>query len=83
MEALEKIATSADFNAESSSDANNLLAAITKFEFILTLHIVAQVLGYLKGPSTKLQGRQEDILSGFESIDMVVKALKQVNLYDY
>ena len=68
-----------EFNRESSSDASILLAAITKFDFIITITTVSEVLGYMKQLSTVLQGRQEDIISGFQHIHNVHTLLKQVN----
>ena len=66
-------------NRESSSDAAILLVAITKFDFIITITTVSEVLGFMKQLSTVLQGRQEDILSGFQHAHNVHILLKQVN----
>ena len=66
VEALAYVSMARAFNRESSSDVSILLAAITKFDFIVSITTVSEVLGFMKQLSTVLQGRQEDIISGFQ-----------------
>lgn len=72
-------AISSDFNsADTSADATALLAAVTRFEFIVALCIASDITGYLKGISAQLQGRQLDIAAGFSQVTLVQKKLQKV-----
>ncbi|KAL5497389.1 hypothetical protein EMCRGX_G013854 [Ephydatia muelleri] len=48
VDTLTTISGSTGFNAETTKDATALLAAVTKFEFIITLYIVGYIMGYMK-----------------------------------
>ncbi|XP_074658629.1 52 kDa repressor of the inhibitor of the protein kinase-like [Tubulanus polymorphus] len=72
------MSTSQNFNRETTSDATTLLAAITQFQFIVTLITVKNCMGYTKGLSKKLRGRSEDILSAYNSIEIVKATIKSV-----
>ena len=73
-------AISADFNStDTSAEATTLLAAVTRFEFIVALSIASDITGYLKGISAQLQGRQLDIAAGFSHVTLVQKKLQKVH----
>ncbi len=69
---------STDGSADTSAEAVSLLAAVTKFEFIVALCIVSNITGYLKGISAKLQGREIDIAGGFSQVSLVEEKLQKV-----
>lgn len=65
------------FNRDTSSEASTLLATITSFEFIVCLVVVKNCMGYTIGLSKKLQGRTEDNVSAYQSIDSVKSIVQQ------
>ncbi|XP_071149569.1 52 kDa repressor of the inhibitor of the protein kinase-like isoform X2 [Mytilus edulis] len=67
-----------DFNRETSSEATTLLAAITSFSFVITLITVKNLMGYTVGLSRKLQGRSQDIISAYMSVQSVLPLLVEV-----
>eukprot|EP00731_Ephydatia_muelleri_P036655 Em0299g3a len=66
VDTLTTISGSTGFNAETTKDATALLAAVTKFEFIITLYIVGYIMGYMKQLSVVLQGSQQHIACGYK-----------------
>ncbi|KAJ8038110.1 52 kDa repressor of the inhibitor of the protein kinase [Holothuria leucospilota] len=78
VETLTHMATSDVFRGDTATEAVGLLASITKYEFIISLNVVAHLLGYLKGISANLQGRQQDLASGFQQVKLVEERLRQI-----
>ena len=79
VQALDDIATRQDsvsWNAESIKNASCLLVSVSKFDFLFSLVICANILGYIKGLSIKLQGRSLDIIEAISMIQSVTVSLK-------
>ena len=64
------------WNAESIKNASCLLVSVSKFDFLFSLVICANILGYIKGLSIKLQGRSLDIIEAISMIQSVTVSLK-------
>ena len=63
--------TYADWDTSSCSDAQQLLAAITNFKFIVVFLTVYQYLSHLAGITVKLQRRTLDIIEAYEEISEI------------
>lgn len=61
---------SVSWNRDTINDADGLLFAIEKFSFLLTLIVVFNVLGYIKGLTLLLQQRSLDIVQGIELVQV-------------
>ena len=68
--------TYADWDATSRSDAQQILAAITNFEFIVVFLTAYQYLSHLAGITVKLQKRTLDIIEAYEEITEISKVYK-------
>ena len=60
-----------DWSTQTKSDAQQILAGITSFDFIITFLTVYQHLSHLSGLTVKLQGSSVDILQGHEMVQEV------------
>ena len=69
--------TYADWDTASRSDAQQVLASITSFEFIVVFLTVYQYLSYLAGITVKLQKTTLDIVEAHEMITEVAKVYQQ------
>ena len=67
----------ADWDAASSSDAQQVLASITSFEFIIVFVTIYQYLSHLSGITVKLQKRALDIVEAYEMINEVATLYKK------
>ena len=65
-----------EWNHCSIVDAKSHLRALLEFTLIITLVITKNVLSYTRGLSVKLQGKWQDIIRAYESINSVIDALK-------
>ena len=74
------MSSSGQHNRDTTSEASTLLAAITKFEYVVTLVTVTNLLGYMKQLSTSLQGRQLDVVAGFDHVRLVEQQFSGVRL---
>ena len=68
--------TFADWDTSSRSDAQQTLASITTFEFIIIFLTIYQYLSHLAGITVKLQKRALDIVEAYEQIKEVSKTFK-------
>ena len=68
--------TYADWDTTSRSDAQQILAAITNFEFIVVFLTAYQYLSHLAGITVKLQKRTLDIIKAYEEITEISKVYK-------
>jgi len=66
----------ADWDTASRSDAQQLLASITKFEFIVVFLTVYQYLSHLAGITVKLQKQALDILEAYHEILEISRVYK-------
>ena len=81
MQSLHDIACGEDcvpWNRDTINDANSLPSAVEKFSFLLTLVVVFNVLGYIKGLTLLLQQRSLDIVHRIQLVQNVQVQLKQV-----
>jgi len=75
---LEKYgATYSDWDTTSRSDAQQLLAGITNFEFIVVFLTVYQYLSHLAGITVKLQKRTLDIIEAHEEIKEITRTYRK------
>jgi len=65
--------TFSDWDTASCSDAQQLLAGITCFEFIVVFLIACQYLSHLAGITVKLQKRTLDIIEAHEEIKEIAQ----------
>ena len=65
--------TYADWDPSSRSDAQQILASITSFEFIVVFMTMYQYLSHLAGITIKLQKTALDIVEAHEMISQVLK----------
>ncbi|XP_063417365.1 52 kDa repressor of the inhibitor of the protein kinase-like [Mytilus trossulus] len=72
---LTEMMSSRNFNRETSSESSTLHAAITNFQFLITLVIVKNCMAFTRGLSTKLQGRTLDIVAAYKSVSVVKEAI--------
>lgn len=75
---LEAIRTEPDWNADSTTKANGLLAAITQFQFIATSIITAKLLKHLEGITVKLQQRAQDLSYAYDMVKLVTSTLQEI-----
>ena len=68
--------THADWDTSSQSDAQQALASITTFEYIVVFLIVYQYLSHIAGITVKLQKCAFDIIEAYEQITEVSKVYK-------
>jgi len=68
--------TNADWDTASRSDAQQLLASITNFEFIVVFLTVYQYLSHLVGITVKLQKQALDILEACNEIVEISRVYK-------
>ena len=68
--------TYADWNTASRSDAQQLLASITKFEFIVVFLTVYQYLSHLAGITVNLQKQALDIVEAYQEIAGISRLYK-------
>ena len=68
--------TYADWDTASRSDAQQLLASITNFEFIIVFLTVYQYLSHLAGITVKLQKQALDILEAHQQIAEISRVYK-------
>ena len=66
------------WNADACRSAENLLACITKYQFIIALVVTKQCLQYTKGLTVSLQKRANDICQAHGEVETVKGALKIV-----
>ena len=69
---------SVSWNRETISDANDLLSAMEKFSFLVTLMVVFNILSYIKGLTVLLQQRSLDIVQGIELVKEVQEQLQEL-----
>ncbi|XP_042208252.1 zinc finger MYM-type protein 1-like [Homarus americanus] len=77
---LEKIVEDgpAIWSTDSLTDAQTLLLAITSTDFIVSLVITNNALGYLKGVTTSLQAEAKDIVEAISEVNYLKAALQDV-----
>ena len=63
---------------ETSTTATAYLAAMTKFEFIISLIISRRILHYARPATVKLQLKERDILEGYNLIETLRNTIKHV-----
>ena len=68
--------TYADWDTTSRSNAQQILAAITNFEFIVVFLTAYQYLSHFAGITVKLQKRTLDIIEAYEEISEISKVYK-------
>jgi len=68
--------TYADWDTASRGDAQQLLASITSFEFIIVFLTVYQYLSHLVGITVKLQKQALDILEAYQEMNEVSRVYK-------
>ena len=68
--------TYADWDSASRSDAQQILASITSFEFIVVFLMVYQFLSHLAGITVKLQKTALDIVEAHEMITEICQMYK-------
>ena len=56
----------------------SLLAAITKFEFLMAFSVVNNVLGFTKRLTISLQSQAKDICNAYTEVDSVKRVLQDV-----
>ena len=66
----------ADWDPASRSDAQQSLASITKFEFIVVFLSMYQYLSHIAGITVKLQKKTVDIVEAYQMISEVAKTYK-------
>ena len=76
---LETISMSrGQYNSAYVNEASTLLVAVTNFECIVALVIIARILSYLKPLSTYLQTRALDLGKAFDGIELIKSSLREV-----
>ena len=73
---FETISTEDGWNAEFSQKATSLLAAITKFEFLMAFSIVNNVLGFTKGLTISLQSQAQGICNEVDSVKRLLQDVR-------
>ena len=83
-EALFAIRDNADGKWDSAaSEAYALAAVCSNFDFLMTLVIVRNCLGYTRSATIQLQGAHIDIIEGLKQVDIMMKSLNTArNLID-
>ena len=66
------------WNNDSVRDANNLVVAIMKGAFLVTLHVVRNLIGYLQSLTIRLQERKADIAKALVFVTTVREELSKV-----
>ena len=75
-EALFTIRDNADKKWDTAAaDAYALASVVTNFDFIMTLVIVRNVLGYTKTATVQLHGEKLDIMEGLKQVNIMIKSL--------
>ena len=64
------------WTAEDKKDALAYLKTVESFEFVYTLIVLQRSLMYFKEASINLQGKQQDVVSGFLLIEQCCSDLK-------
>jgi len=66
------------WTAEDKKDALAYLKTVESFEFVYTLIVLQRSLMYFKEASVKLQGKQQDVVSGFLLIEQCCSDMKKL-----
>ena len=66
------------WSRDTVNNASGLLVAIEKFSFLVTLVVVQNVIGYIKGRTKLLQERSLDIVQGIALVEDVQKQLYEI-----
>ncbi len=66
------------WNGDSSMMLNGLSSAITKFEFIITVVVVANCMNYILSATQRLQRKEMDIMKILAEIDLIQSRLHKV-----
>ena len=77
-QSLCEMANDKSFNRDTSVKSQGLHAVTTKFQFIVTLLTVKTCMGYTKALSSSLQGRAQDVIRAYRSVDDVRTALEEL-----
>ena len=75
---LSDMAVDRSYNRETNHEANTLHFAITNFQFVVTLVTVKNLMGYTKALSVNLQGRAQDVIHAYNSVNNVILTLNDV-----
>ena len=70
----------ASWNVESRRTASGLFHYMKKFEFVVTLVICCEIMGYLSALTVSLQGPTLAIAEAYESVADVIETLRGIRL---
>ena len=70
----------ASWNVESQRTASGLFHYMKKFEFVVTLVICCEIMGYLSALTVSLQGPTLAIVEAYESVADVIETLRGIRL---
>ena len=76
MDIFEAISTEDGWNAEFSQIATSLLAAITKFDFLMAFSIANNLLGFTKGLTISLQSQAQGICNEVDSVKRLLQDVR-------
>ena len=65
-----------EWNRETRADAHSFILSLSQFSFIVAFVLAQKILSYMKGLSTKLQGRYIDVVRAYRDVELVNTTIK-------